>query len=339
MSLFNIFKNYFLLNYFSWINKKIFKTRFIADLEEVRLDVHRIYIIPTLQGIFLFISVIVMCGFAINFSSAVGFYFSFMMCGLFIIAIPKAFKNLVSLKVKFVSANPTFVGDYLHYDMHVTNQTKWNRYAIHVGVVPHVDGAIICTFDIASLESKKISVKVKASKRGLQFKHKFYFKTNFPYGLFSLWSYYSPSFSALVYPAIEKDGPDFEYTMGGHGENTAQDHQMSGGGDFSGIRAYVPGDSLKHLAWRQIARMDSVGVNNLYTKSFDPPLPVSRNIDFSSFSSMLSLEDKLSRMTRLVIDAEKEGCLYEVNLPNNSIALGNGYIHQSACLSALALYE
>ena len=52
----------------------------------------------------------------------------------------------------------------------------------------------------------------------------------------------------------------------------------------------------------------------------------------------LDAETRLSVLTRWVLDAERDGMLYGLRLPENSIAPANGESHQQSCLRALAVF-
>jgi uncharacterized protein (DUF58 family) len=49
-------------------------------------------------------------------------------------------------------------------------------------------------------------------------------------------------------------------------------------------------------------------------------------------------ETRLSVLTRWVLDAERDGMLYGLRLPEKSFAPANGEHHQHECLRALALF-
>ncbi|HSH17504.1 MAG TPA: hypothetical protein VLD18_15800, partial [Verrucomicrobiae bacterium] len=62
-------------------------------------------------------------------------------------------------------------------------------------------------------------------------------------------------------------------------------------------------------------------------------------LDFSNMPGSLGLEQRLSRMTRWVLDATHSGQLYGLRLPGREIEFGSGDSQQTQCLEALALYR
>jgi uncharacterized protein (DUF58 family) len=108
--------------------------------------------------------------------------------------------------------------------------------------------------------------------------------------------------------------------------------------DFAGVRSYQPGDPLRRLAWRQIARLDPALGGQLATKHFEGGSAEELVLDFNALPAWLDLELRLSRMARWVLDAEQRALPYAFRLGAVRYDAGNGAAHQAACLRALALY-
>ena len=62
-------------------------------------------------------------------------------------------------------------------------------------------------------------------------------------------------------------------------------------------------------------------------------------LDLADTPESLGLEDRLSRLTRWIIEAAQNGQRYGLRLPGQQIKLGAGDAHQARCLEALALYS
>jgi uncharacterized protein (DUF58 family) len=117
------------------------------------------------------------------------------------------------------------------------------------------------------------------------------------------------------------------------------DGSGSGGSDdFGGVRSYQPGDPLRHLAWRQIARLDPALGGQLVTKQFEGGMIARLAIDFDALPPQLDLELKLSRMARWVLEAELRALPYAFHIGHADYDTSLGAAHQAACLRALALY-
>jgi uncharacterized protein (DUF58 family) len=118
------------------------------------------------------------------------------------------------------------------------------------------------------------------------------------------------------------------------GEETDGEQDLSGRGmeEFAGLRDYQPGDSWRRVSWKATARSD-----RLHTKEFTGGAPETQWIDWLQIAAS-GTEDRLSRMVRLVIDAEDAHRLYGLRLPDREVPPGHGSRHYQNCLRTLALY-
>ena len=62
-----------------------------------------------------------------------------------------------------------------------------------------------------------------------------------------------------------------------------------------------------------------------------------RLLDFVPLQS-LPLEQRLSQLAQWVLDCERLGETYRLQLPQRTLPVGHGIAQQRACLEALALY-
>ena len=112
------------------------------------------------------------------------------------------------------------------------------------------------------------------------------------------------------------------------------DSEYAGAGqdEYAGLRKYRAGDSLTRVSWKATARSDV-----MHTKEFTGGRPQLLWIDWQAQAAS-GIEDRLSRMARLVIDAEAVNSLYGLRLPGVEIQPDRGNRHYHRCLKALALF-
>ena len=106
----------------------------------------------------------------------------------------------------------------------------------------------------------------------------------------------------------------------------------AGDEDFAGLRRYVAGDALPRIAWQSLAREQGLQV-----KQFASPVGADVWLDFAQLPAT-SVEQKLSLLTRWVLDADVQKLRYGLRLPNSEIAPQNNPAHQAECLRRLALF-
>jgi uncharacterized protein (DUF58 family) len=140
-----------------------------------------------------------------------------------------------------------------------------------------------------------------------------------------------PESRCLVYPRPETGvlPPPAPSAQAGGARAHAQ-----GSDDFSGLRAYQPSDSPRHVAWKSAARS-----NDMLTKQFAGEATAELWLEYAALPAGLGVEARLSRLAGWVLAAERSGAHYGLRLPGGEIAPGRGDSHRAACLEALALFE
>jgi uncharacterized protein (DUF58 family) len=154
-------------------------------------------------------------------------------------------------------------------------------------------------------------------------------ETRFPFGLWRAWAYLIPALDAIVYPRPEENAPPLPVTGSGNGDSAGM---ASSGADFAGVRPYQAGDPQRLIAWRLAARSDDLSV-----KQFEAGGSGDLLLDFHALPATLDAEQRLSRLTRWVLDADAAHLRYGLRLPDATVAAGSGPLHREQCLAALAL--
>ncbi|RJG05257.1 DUF58 domain-containing protein [Noviherbaspirillum cavernae] len=301
---------------------------------EVFLHQRRVYIMPTHPGLMFCVMLFVLFIGAINYNISLGFGFTFLLAACALIDMHLTFRNLAHLSLSAGRAAPVFAGEDAQFELHLINRRKHGRYAIWLDFVgeglPNVDQAA----DVAALSTHSVVLSTPARQRGWLAAPRVRLQTRFPLGLLRAWSYWQPDARVLVYPQPEENAPPLPLS-----EAEKKDGQgQAGQDDFAGIRNYQAGDSLKRLAWRQIAKLDVDLGGALVTKYFEGGAAVEFALDFDRLPNRLDQELKLSRMTRWVIEAEARGVPYAFRLGDTVLTAALGPAHREACLHALAMY-
>lgn len=318
----------------NWTNQWLFQLREFEP-GEVFLNQRRVFIIPTRAGLAFGATVVILLIGSINYNLSLGFVLTFLIASCGVIDIYLTFRNLAHLYLRAIHANSVFAGEEAKFELHLINRYKYDRYAIWLGFVgedlPNLDQAS----DVAARATHAAYLHVRSTRRGWLSAPRVRLQTSFPLGLLRAWSYWLPDAKALVYPFPEEQPPPLP--MVGQASEEGRDH--AGHDDFAGIRAYQAGDSMKHLAWRQIARIDLQDGGALVTKHFEGGAKRELCLDFALLPRTMDLEMRLSRMTRWVLDAEQQGLAYSFRLGKHDFAESVGPAHQTACLRALALHQ
>jgi uncharacterized protein (DUF58 family) len=149
---------------------------------------------------------------------------------------------------------------------------------------------------------------VPAERRGWLTLGRVMLETRFPVGLFRAWSYVRPQSRCLVYPKPEAGALPPPAPVRRPAARALHAH---GSDDFSGLRAYQPSDSPRHVAWKSAARAS----NDMLTKQFAGEAATELWLDYAAMPPALALEARLSRLAGWVLAAERGGAHYGLRLP------------------------
>lgn len=291
----------------------------------VTLSRRRVYILPTRSGLFFAGLMLVMLLGAVNYNTSLGYAMTFLLASLNLIAMLHTYRNLLHLRVDVGHIAPVFCGDAMRVSVLLDNSPGPAHYAVTLNFPGHPETLT----DIPARQWARPVLSFPTTRRGRHALPRFTLRTVFPLGLFQAWAHVQPDRHYLVYPA--PDNSDELPRESRYHLNLSGD-RGHGSDDFAGLRTYHPGDSLRHVNWKTLARGQG-----LYTKQFGGDRAEELWLDWETLPE-LDTEARLSRLTRWVLDAEAAGFSYGLRLPGNAIPLGHGPAHQHQCLRALALF-
>ena len=157
------------------------------------------------------------------------------------------------------------------------------------------------------------------------------FFSRFPTGLFHCWSWLQFSQTLTIYPKpvnaslltyIQESSDDGNYQI-----------KTVDGDDFAGLREHKVGESLKHISWKALAQ----GRGKL-TKTFQGHAQPSLWLDWNQVNA-ISVDEKLSKLTSLVLKADDLNQTYGLKIPHHTIEKNHGLSHKNQCLQLLACFK
>ncbi|MEO8332798.1 MAG: DUF58 domain-containing protein, partial [Gallionella sp.] len=271
-----------------------------------------------------FVLVLMLLG-DINYNLSLGYVLTFLLAMMAVMSMLHAFRNLAQLQVRAGHAEPVFAGESARFVFHFHNTSKLDRYQI----VLHDMQDHSTMLDVAGLGHTEAVLSMPAAQRGWLKTGRVALYTHFPLGLFHAWSYLHFDTRCLVYPKPLSHAP----LPPGNAPDGIGRRSAAGDDDFSGLRNYVPGDPLPRIAWKAFAREQGLQV-----KQFSTPLGEELWLDIADAPDRTE-EEKISRMTRWVLDAEAQGLRYGLRLPDSDLPSNNGLAHRDECLRRLALFK
>lgn len=288
---------------------------------------HRsIFILPTRQGLgFLFVLALNFVG-AINYQSSLAFALVFLLLSLFLLSIFHTYRNLAGLAVTAVPGVPVFAGEPAAVTVVLTRQDQRSHESLWVQFA----GGRPQGCDLLTQREQRLTLYLPTVRRGRLAPGRVRIETRYPFGLFRAWSLYQPAISCLVYPQPLSCDLDAVLSAHQHSGNTTL---VRGSDDFQGLRPWREGDSLKHVAWKQYARGQG-----LFTKEYAGKVDQQVWLRWDLFPG-LGTEERLSRLCHCVLQLERAGLDYGLELPGIRVPPAQGGSHVARVLELLALYE
>ena len=288
------------------------------------LSRENLFMLPTRHGIIFSFVLLAMLLVAVNYSNSLAYMMSFTLFSTVMVSMLYTHRNLQGLCISYGECMPVFAGNLLRYTLVIKNQTQRDRFDIGIDI----KGDKSRRRDLAANETLKIECNSRVKKRGWYDLPSVQVNTRFPVGLLFSWS--KPARlkkKSLVYPK-PSEWQDFPIRYSGN--STTQIQSRRNNDDFSGLRQYRKGDSPQHIDWKTYARG-----KGLHSKEFsggEMPLMIFRWSDTSG-----DKEQRISLLTRWVIEAGAQGIRFGLDLPENHVSPSNKEKQVSTCLKLLAL--
>ncbi|HEX2139392.1 MAG TPA: DUF58 domain-containing protein [Woeseiaceae bacterium] len=291
-----------------------------------RLRPGRIYILPTGVGLVFALMTFAMLLGSMNYNNNLSFVLTFLLAGLGLVSMHQCQRNLVDLEIGFAGADPVFAGQSLEFRIAITNHADNGRRDLQLSA----GGVRSGIADLGPGESRVFTLAMPTNRRGPVRLQRFGIRTRYPFELFRAWSWLHMDLQGLVYPAPAEDAPRPPALQSAHGH---RQHDARGEEDFAGFRQFHDGDSPRHVAWKAYARS-----GELLSKQFAGADTSSQWFDFAEVP-FEDAEQRLSVLTRWIVDADRTHRDYGLRLPGTCFPPAHGDAHRHRCLEALALFD
>ena len=297
---------------------------------EVFLKQRRVFIFPTRYGFFFAFSLIAFLAASINYDLALGFVLTFFLGAAGVVAMLHTFRNQVHLYLRPLKADPVFAGDHACFELLLDNRRDFERASIWLRTP-----AAHAVHDLPPGTAVTATLRLPTTRRGWCLLPRITIETRYPLGLLRAWSYWQPDLACLVYPRPAAQGVNFPDAPEGSGDGAPRG---SGTDDFGGLREHQASDSPRHIAWKAATLALQTGAP-LLSKHFLGAASSEVTLDLDQLPPGLDLEERLSQLTRWVLDADAMKLLYALRLGAVTLGPAQGDAHRVACLAALALFS
>lgn len=301
----------------------------------------RIYIFAGRYGLIFCIMLIVMLLGAVNYNNSMSYILTFLLSSLFMVCMLHTYRNLRGLMISASNSQPVFAGETAHFPLLIDNRSGQLRMAITILAAPkhqpkkqtgqaYLDTLFI-NVNAGELVSKHLPMH--AHKRGILRPGRLQIVSTFPLGLFRAWSYVETAQSCLVYP-LPAGNNQLPLALASDYNAQEQASAHDGTDDFTGFTLYRPGDSIRKINWKALAREQG-----LLVKHFSGSGSEKLMLHWDHCNHLADTEQRLSQICLWIIEADKQGIYYGLDIPTAFIDFSKGNSHKLKCLAALATYD
>ena len=298
----------------------------IPPRNKVTLNRRIIYILPTRNGLMFVTAAGLIFIAAINYAVSLAFGLAFLMVSIFILAILYSFNNLNQLHLASQASPPVFCGEEASFRVQLSRSSSKKHEALELNYAE----SNITHLDLVLQDQDNVNVFTTTRRRGDCKAPHLRITTYFPLGLCRAWSIVDLDSHCLVYPKPIAHVMD-QFQSGASGTDDSAICK-AGSEDFYGLREYVPGDSLRQVAWKNVARGQGMQV-----KQFVDYVDSKVWLDWDMFYGF-GVEERLARLCYCVLQLAKTGNPFGLKMPGVEISPGTGADHKNRLLKALALY-
>lgn len=294
----------------------------------ILLHRRRIYVVPSRFGLVYSLMLLVMLIGSLNYANNPALLLTCLLGAAAYLSVFSGFRMLNRLELMSIQAQPCHAGEPLRVSLRFGTASAASKLGLRLRLEKAGTSAAEETvFDLPANEAHSVDALLPAPHRGWQSIGRVRVWSEYPYGLFHVWSWLHPDSRALVYPRLEPNAPPLPQGAGDAAAKSVRRDED----EFSTLREYRTGDPRRRIAWKASAHQ-----GHLLVKEFETPRGHEIVLDWRHLDG-LDDEARISRLAAWVGRAEASGIPYRLDLPQSRLGPSLGPAHRHACLRELAL--
>jgi len=275
-------------------------------------------------GITWLMSCLVIFILAANYSNNLLLFISLILLTLFINSSWLGWLQVRKFSINTLQLEPIYAEQTGTIKVQVANEKAKQSLAITINL-PQLNSEIPLPINKEKLFT--VTLNIQQLKRGCFSINNIQLATTYPLALWRWQKNFAQQATLWVYPTPKGKQP-LPKPQAKQGTYLKREQ-----GDFSHVRTYQRGDSLNHIAWKQMARTGQV-----MTKEFDGGEGLRQTVLTFQALKTPDTEARLSQLCRWIVDCHQRQLKYSLALPNKTIAAAQGEAHKECCLQALAQF-
>ncbi|MDP2561092.1 DUF58 domain-containing protein [Psychrobium sp. 1_MG-2023] len=312
----NIWSRFKQKTWSKWLDKRI------PPAAKVKLHRHNIFILPSRFGAYYCLGAIALFLLGTNYQNNLIILLSMLLISIFASTMLLCYQNLAGLSLQANNQGESFAEQPLKVSCLLDAEKP--KYGIELNyeneehtVIQQVAGQQYC------------ALRLGAKARGQYQLDRITVASVFPLGLFRAWSHIDLNQQVIVYPNPLSYK---QVALIAANDEQGKRHALTQTGDhFSGLDSYHLGESLKRVAWKQVAQG-----KGMLTKQFEQTIGEPNWLDYDQIVAK-DKEEKLSYLSYLTIELSKKNQPFGLVLPHSRVAVNRGETQRQRVLTTLAL--
>lgn len=302
---------------------------------DIELVQRRIYVLPSIRGWAVITIAIILLLVGVNYQLSLAYVVAFLLGGLMQVALHATYRNLRGLVVRVGKSPRCIAGEVLHFPLTLASPERMregiaiSRLSASNRKQNALSARSAARVRIAADAQATYSMALPAPSRGVLSLGRLLIESRAPYGVIRAWSYAHFDWVGLVEPKPEQPYPDLPYAVGADAETTRRTDVAH---DPDSLREYAPGDSLKRVAWKQVAKS-----GQWYTRTGESGQRGEVELSWSA-TNLSDTEARLSRLAAWIDRARNENAAFSLTLPHAKLPLSDSAPHHDEALAVLAVY-
>ena len=295
------------------------------------LGQRNIYILPTKAGFLFAVTLTVMLLAAINYQLSLGYALTFLLAGAGVVSMHMTHGNLRGLTLHLRPLQPAFAQEPARLEVVLSNPGA-ERHGLALRFEDRsAHGRSFAWCEAPGGGQGTAHLSFVPAHRGWHATPVLVLETVFPFGLFRAWTVWRPAARALAWPKPEPLPPPLPQSAARSGDERVQ--HRSAGSELDGVRPWRRGDTMRQVVWKKVARS-----GQLVSRETAGQASRLLWLDWAE-AAVPDTEQRLSRLTAWVLQADREGLDCGLRLPGRELQPQQGETHLRAALDLLAQWR
>lgn len=307
--------------WYAWVDRRAGKS------VSHRLHHKNLYVLPSAAGWSFLILALVVWLLGTNYQNNLILALAYLQLSLLVVVILHTYKNVSGLTIECLGSEGGYAGGEIAFRFRISPSSPAGCHNLYIGW----RGAQAELLDVPPGGSEVAIVYLKADRRGRLTPPSLGVRSQFPMGLVKCWTWLGFDCQAVVFPQ-PKPSPSALAAESSDSTGRGDTRALPSGDEFFGYRTYRPGDSPRHIAWKQYARE-----RGLYSKAFGDPQVEDESLHWQHFFKG-DVEMALSQMTFRALELHRCQRGFALTLPSTKVSFGADDAHLTEALTALALH-